>query len=326
MRWTRVTGGAALALVLHGFTGIAEAVTQAQRCALAKLRAAGKAAAGAFSCHAAAARGEAPVGPCIAATHDRLLAAFARADRRQRCATRGDGELIRATIDEYRARIVGILVRPDPAGKMCEAAKWDAVADATANQIVCFRVAARENRVYDFDCLVAERLRLIDVFATLEAAGGCLGGSASEVLGDLNFLVGTVGVRLPWTRCGNGVIELGEHCDGEPLCDPSCRFAVPTCCQTTFAPGCFDASVTSCPPEFGQSVGGTVCAASGLCESVPLPPTEVCCQREETSCTSVVVTDTRGLIDAIGACPDRFGGRPVRLGTCTRRGRCTSTR
>jgi hypothetical protein len=321
MSWTRVVAAAVFAIALVAVTRPAGgAVTQAQRCAFAKLRAAENAAATAFACSGAEARGLGSAEPCIADAYERLVTAFEVADRRRRCATRGDADLLRTTIEEYRARIAASLVQPNPAGKACEAARFDAVAVATANQIECFQEAARRDVVFDFDCLVAERLRLIDVFAALAAGGTCFGGGAAEVLGELNFLVGTIGVRLPWTVCGNGIVELGENCDGGPLCDESCRFAVPSCCRT--ATGCFDATTGSCPPELGERIGGAVCEVSGQCAAQAIPPTELCCQEEERTCSSSIAADTGQIVSAIAACPDAFGGRPIRTGVCNRRGRC----
>jgi hypothetical protein len=325
MSWTRVVAAAVWTSALVTVAPPADgAVTQAQRCAFAKLRATENAAAAVFACSASEARARGPAGPCIASAYERLAAAFANADRRRLCATHDDAELIRATIEDYRARIAASLVQANPAGKECEAARFDAVAAATANQIECFQAAARRDVVFDFDCLVAERLRLIDVFAALAAGGTCFGGGAEVVLGELNFLVGTIGVRLPWTVCGNGIVELGENCDGGPLCDESCRFAVPSCCQT--ASGCFDASMTSCPPELGERIGGSVCSVSGRCEVEPIEPIELCCQDEERVCSSTVADDTGAFVTAIAACPDRFGGRPIRIGTCSGRGRCRDAR
>jgi hypothetical protein len=326
MRWTVVvaTGMLTLAVVCVAPPSASGAVTQAQRCAVAKLRAAKEVAATVFECSAAEARGEAPSEPCLGAAYDRLLRLFARAERRRLCASRADGALLRDTIEEYRARIARSLVQPDPNAKPCEAARFDAVAVATANQIECFVRAARDDVVFDFDCLVVERLRLIDRFDELAAGAACAGGGAAEVLGELNFLVGVVGVRLPWTVCGNGLIELGENCDGGPLCDPSCRFALPSCCQT--GASCFDASQGSCPPELGDRVGGAVCAASGQCEAQPIEPTELCCQEQERACRSTVADDTGAVIDAIAACPEAFGGRPIRIGECSERGRCRDAR
>jgi hypothetical protein len=321
MSWTRVVAAAVGTIALVTVAPPADgAVTQAQRCAFAKLRAAENAAAAVFACSALEARGRGPAGPCIASAYERLNAAFANADRRRLCATHGDAELIRATIEDYRARIAASLVQANPTGKECEAARFDAVAAATANQIECFQAAARRDVVFDFDCLVAERLRLIDVFAALAAGGACFGGGAEEVLGELNFLVGTIGVRLPWTVCGNGIVELGENCDGGLLCDESCRFALPSCCQTTT--GCFDATTSSCPPELGAHVGGAICEASGQCVAQAIAATELCCQEEERICSSSAATDTGQVVAAIAACPDAFGGRPIRIGVCNRRGRC----
>jgi hypothetical protein len=82
--------------------------------------------------------------------------------------------------------------------------------------------------------------------------------------------------------CGNGQVESGEACDGEPCCTTTCTFAVPgTECRKVagtcdVAESC-DGQSAQCPPD-AFVVGGTVCHPASC------PDPGACCDAPET-CT-----------------------------------------
>jgi len=99
--------------------GLAAAVSQelpgspgdanANRCAAAKLKAAGKRAKGALGCEARAAKGDDPVdADCVAGAADKFTQAFASAEAKGGCATTGDAGSVAAGID---ARLLSVVAQ-----------------------------------------------------------------------------------------------------------------------------------------------------------------------------------------------------------------------
>jgi hypothetical protein len=319
----------------------ARADPRGQRCAAAKLRATSRYAGAAFDCRIAAARAGTSVDPaCMTLPAARLDARFAVLDGGGGCSTTGDAPVIRATVDDYVGRIaLGVQAAVDPGGA-CAAARLRIFRDTAREGLACYIRFARRGTFIDFTCIAAAQAPLFDGLAALDAAGTCSTPipTIADVFGSWQFLVAT-GQRIPFTRCGNGVVELGEQCDGGPLCDASCQVNLPRCCAWTVVPGvCTDASDFSCTPEMGIAVAGKVCVpvgapcpvgaldcTPGTCQALALATVTVCCQAAERSCTESAATDTAALAMALFDCPlDPIGGVGNRkLGhRCGPRGRC----
>jgi hypothetical protein len=149
-------------------------------------------------------------------------------------------------------------------------------------------------------------------------------------------------------RCGNRVVELGEECDGQPQCDPSCKLVRTQCCQ--LGEWCFDGVATDIVGEYffakgcGYTLGGTT--SSGVCEGAdacpdpvppelgcrlgsctdePIDPLPLCCQHADGTCTGSIATTT----GSVGGCgwgtfppPQQGDFERLIVGTCGADGRC----
>jgi hypothetical protein len=323
---------AAVVLVLVLVLGVAPAARadpRGQRCAAAKLRATSRYVGAAFDCRIAAALAGTSVDPaCMTVPAARLDARFAALDRRGGCATTGDAAVIRLVVDDYVSRIaLGVAPAVDPGGA-CAAARLRIFRDTAREGLACYVGFARRGTFIDFACIAAAQAPQFEELPALDAAGTCSTPipTFADVFGNWHGLVGA-GQRIPFTRCGNGVVELGEPCDGGPLCREDCQVDLPVCCA--MLPGvCTDASTSSCAPEMGNRITGMACVSTGTssaCQSLAIPAVTVCCQAAERTCTESAATDTFALAMALGDCPlDPIGGVGNRkLGhRCSARGRC----
>lgn len=144
--------------------------------------------------------------------------------------------------------------------------------------------------------------------------------------------------------CGNGVIEPGEECDGQPGCD-RCFLRREMCCQigeaclgsSVGSAGSFSATCTlvlSGAPSSGVCEGAGPCLPSpngvysceiGTCGDPPIDPLPLCCQHANGSCTATIATTAgaAGSFGCDGLFPPYEGGidRLV-VGTCGADGRC----
>lgn len=148
--------------------------------------------------------------------------------------------------------------------------------------------------------------------------------------------------------CGDGVIEPGEECDGQPQCAADCTLPRALCCdlvevcigrsvnadidQYFFAKNCattlgggatfgtcegIDACDPPAPPEFGCRVGS--------CGDRPIEPLPLCCQQAAGGCRDTVAA-TAGALGTFGCgnFPPFTPGEVNRIlvGTCGDDGRC----
>ena len=93
--------------------------------------------------------------------------------------------------------------------------------------------------------------------------------------------------------CGNGVREIGEECDGGPLCSAACEQGLSSCCEhegqcVNSVPYVFTTNlIRQCQASLHQMAtprSGMVCGAGGACEDQPIEPVSVCCQQTESTC------------------------------------------
>jgi hypothetical protein len=93
-------------------------------------------------------------------------------------------------------------------------------------------------------------------------------------------------------ECGNGVRELGEQCDGGPLCSSTCVQGMTSCCQgenqCLAAPafsllGYLYMYCGALPPPDPRA--GALCSDTGECVDVTIDPVPTCCQTTPTTCT-----------------------------------------
>jgi hypothetical protein len=138
--------------------------------------------------------------------------------------------------------------------------------------------------------------------------------------------------------CGNGVIDPGEMCDGEPFCTAGCVIDIYACCASTGPDGC----AAECQSLVGMGCS-IICGANpiqigrhavltGPCPGGPFPPVEpvgmgtcappepidpttVCCSLDGGGCTETSVTTTEELQSAVRNCGAGSFDSPV-VGTC----------
>lgn len=172
-------------------------------------------------------------------------------------------------------------------------------------------------------------------------APGCGNGFVEPILGEQCEPPGTTpcSSECQWIHsCGNGVIERGETCDGQPGCSPSCTLEVSRCCSI---PGACTSDVGRACFILGGTASFTACVDTGdLCEyPVPLPPfvtcpgacqdfaiapLTVCCQQADGTCREASVT-TNAELGSFGCRPPPPEVGPVDeliLGTCGGDGLC----
>jgi hypothetical protein len=141
-------------------------------------------------------------------------------------------------------------------------------------------------------------------------------------------------------RCGNGIVEEGERCDGQVFCDPACQFKFTLCCSSAPAGEaglCVDADVetyeetclanglggtpgTVCEETGGPCPPGVICA--GACQpSATFPPTTLCCQGNG-ACGTAQVSDTVAIFQFADQCLGEGLGMDFLTGTCDPSGTC----
>jgi hypothetical protein len=142
-------------------------------------------------------------------------------------------------------------------------------------------------------------------------------------------------------RCGNGVAEAGEACDGQVFCDQLCEFKYTICCSDV-PPGetglCTDADAQTFEQDCLQNgLGGTpgaACAETGdpcspgeICPGAcqpyaTFPPTTLCCQADG-ACATAQVSDTMEIFQFAEQCLGEGVGIDVFTGTCEPSGICS---
>ena len=145
--------------------------------------------------------------------------------------------------------------------------------------------------------------------------------------------------------CGNGVIELGEECDGQPGCT-GCTLNRSLCCEIGDN-GCVEQPLSggldayffmkNCVLTLGGTSSYGICTGPpcappippdlgchlGPCADQPIDPLPLCCQRASGGCSAIVATST----GALGFCtnllpPEEGDVDRVMIGTCGDDGRC----
>ena len=172
---------------------------------------------------------------------------------------------------------------------------------------------------------------------------GDSGACASSQSGPTNTPTTPVGAPSPTTTptpgakpglCGNGTVDAGEQCDGQPFCGSDCQLvpiAFNACCEfdvTQAVPFsmCGDGGFATdsaiyhtCIVAGGMAWRGRACTACtgacpqvtpppagsglipGTCQASTFPPTSVCCQRQ-TSCVAQIVSSSEDLGGFVDFC------------------------
>jgi len=100
--------------VLAGVRAADGAATRAEKCAVAKLKAANKKVAAKLRCHEKAlVEGKRVASACLLAANDRFLVAFAKAELKGGCATTGDQAKIEDRVDGFVAGLLDLLTGGD---------------------------------------------------------------------------------------------------------------------------------------------------------------------------------------------------------------------
>jgi hypothetical protein len=266
-----------------------------------------------------------------------------------------------STLVSLAASVVA-LMRPvhaaDP-GAICAAGKLRAAAKKLNDKARCHASAIQGGRPVDGGCLLKAESRFGAKLAKLESRGGCAttGDAASieaavddarSILLDLlppttttttsstTSTSSSTSTSLPPRVCGNGVREVGEHCDGGNECNPDC--ALPGlaygCCvhPDGHVPACLDAGGFSLDYNMHQyclaqgattNIAGGICTGSG-CEIQSIDPVPLCCQHPGNTCVSAVATSTAGLWHWYNGCEGAsfFSSHSVIAATCVN-GTCT---
>ena len=189
-------------------------------------------------------------------------------------------------------------------------------------------------------------------------------GACASSASPTNTPTGQTGAPTPTNTpkpglCGNGTVDAGEQCDGQPFCGSDCRLwpiALSACCQFDFSQStplsmCRSADgfisdsglYYSCVVPGGQASRGRACIPctgscppvtpppqippgsgliQGTCQGTVFSPASVCCQGQ-TSCTAQIVGSSEDLAGFVHWC-GTFGGSlvPVVAGTCSVQGTC----
>jgi hypothetical protein len=228
----KVLAAAIGVLIIVGARPALGSLTPPQRCAAAKLKAAGKEVAAKTACHAKAKARATIVEPgCLANAQARADAAIARAGSID-CA--GDAAAIDAAVDQC----VAIYVGDAPGDGKCPSASLKAIGKGAGALLTCSSREVKKAGIYaECDARVDVRLE-----RSLARAGGCVALSTTEhnhvhgcdsdvkqivlppatttsspVVSTSSTTASSVTTTTGAVLCGNGVIDPGEECDGPGL-------------------------------------------------------------------------------------------------------------
>jgi hypothetical protein len=177
--------------------------TRAQKCAAAKLKAAGQKAAAKLKCHAKAAGSGAAVDTeCLGEAEGKFSNAFAKAEAKGGCGTTAEVEAVEAEVDSLVQDIVGFTPTPPPA--KCPAKALKAAAMLAAAELACESEAARTGNTVDPVCLSDAEAKFR---AKLQTACG--------ITADGTAIGATLASRLPLIVT--------------PITGPACAGSYPTC-------------------------------------------------------------------------------------------------
>ena len=204
---------------------------------------------------------------------------------------------------------------------------------ATGHKVVarirCLQRAFRTGRAPDPACIARAHTRFVAAFAQADTLGPC-GGDATNIEQIVDFCVANLRVGL---TCGNGIIDPGEECDGQPyVCGGTCAIRSTVCCAVGPLCGDLPSSESGDCPFLGGSLGPGFCVPSGepcpvpgqdctvgMCEDPAIPPTTVCCQ-QDAGCNDTTATMAVELRVFMAGCV-AAGGQDI-LGTCGASRRC----
>jgi endo-1,4-beta-xylanase len=150
------------------------------RCEQRKLVAASKAALRLLKCEARAVRAAVPVDAgCIAGTTDRLVAAFAKLEIRNRCVSIGEAATVGTTLSELGGDLGGAMASPsvcDAKKVLAAARRAKSVLTAQGKQALAVDTSTLNTALYEANVKFSAR------FATAELAGDCaMTGNATAV-------------------------------------------------------------------------------------------------------------------------------------------------
>jgi hypothetical protein len=150
----------------------------------------------------------------------------------------------------------------------------------------------------------------------------------------------TASAAQPTPGCGNGVIDPGESCDGEPFC-VNCSLGIASGCCEIGTPDdgavCIDVGIAGAQPCITVAGGrfsiGTTCAGPpcgfgdpschvSACTDEAIQPVSICCQRTADRCQAKVL-DSSGAVSSFALLECNTTGEETALvGTCGDDGRC----
>lgn len=188
MRTVAVAGFTALILALAAVPSARAAGTPAQKCAAAKLKAAGKKVDSDLKCHAkATGAGGATEPACLTKANDKFAAAFLKVDLKGGCLG-GDPTSVGSVGDVFVGDALAALpggISDD--GRKCAAAKLKAAGKKVSSKLKCQAKAAGSGATVDPACLTKAESKFTQAFLKAEAKGGCTtvgDGAAVEALVD----------------------------------------------------------------------------------------------------------------------------------------------
>ncbi len=209
-------GSFALAVLLVASVDAGAATAPARRCAAAKLKAAGQAAAGLLGCHASAAkRGAAVDASCVSKAHAKLMSAFGKAESKGGCASSGDTATVTDTLDDFVVAVAAALAGGGTSdGERCAAVKLKATGKKAAAKLACHARAVSKAEAVDGECVAKAEAKFVSVFAGADARYVCATESDAATIetGHVDPLVAVVVADVPATS--DGVVVLNGSLAG----------------------------------------------------------------------------------------------------------------
>ena len=165
--------------------------TPAQKCAGAKVKAAGTKVSGKAKCQQKALLTSAPVdGACLAKAEQKFAASYAKAEAAGGCAVTGDAATVEVAVDACVAAFLGAIT----GDAKCAAAKMSAVGKKTSAKAKCQQKAFLTGTSVDPLCVASAESKFTAAIAKADGSGPCTGtATALEGLVDdcLASLVGS---------------------------------------------------------------------------------------------------------------------------------------
>ena len=239
-------GGASLILS----AAPAAALTPAQKCTAAKLKATAKKADTRARCYEKAKLAAPPDLTCLFNAEKTFEKAFTKAEAPGACTRTGDAASTERTVDAFVIALVQALQLPAGAGtpvQRCAIAKLKAASKMAVAKTQCqIKNLSLPGASLLALCYGAAEDKFHTAIAKAEKPGKCAtGGEAAAIEATVEAFVGAI-VMSPQPAtpppsntpapglCGNGVVDQGEQCDGQQFCGSDCRLAgiaYSACCQ-----------------------------------------------------------------------------------------------